>query len=142
MRGRSPINSWMFIEKPLECRSRDRRRRTPSDFPLLQCRKFGGYAGRSENADCFGLAEIIGLAPRFEAQNDRCGRSLRSRCFVLLGKEPFKGCRSHGLGEGAEPRFTIGRNVISQEVEEITSSSGDVFEQKLRDLKKEKQIAA
>src|SRR6516164_8779230 len=44
--------------------------------------------------------------------------------------------------EGAEPRFTIGRNVISQEVEEITSSSGDVFEQKLRDLKKEKQIAA
>ena len=41
--------------------------------------------------------------------------------------------------EGAEPRFTIGRNVISQEVEEITSSSGDVFEQKLRDLKKEKQ---
>jgi len=44
--------------------------------------------------------------------------------------------------EGAEPRFTVGRNVISQEVEEITSSSGDVFEQKLRDLKKEKQIAA
>ena len=100
MRGRSPINSWMFIEKPLECRSRDRRRRTPSDFPLLQCRKFGGYAGRTENADCFGLAEIIGLAPRFEAQNDRCGRSLRSRCFVLLGKEPFKRCRSHGLGGG------------------------------------------
>ena len=100
MRGRSPVNSWMFIEKPLECRSRDRRRRTPSDFPLLQCRQFGGYAGRSENADCFGLAEIIGLAPRFEAQNDRCGRSLRSRCFVLLGKEPFKRCRSHGLGGG------------------------------------------
>ncbi len=44
--------------------------------------------------------------------------------------------------EGAEPRFTVGRNVISREVEEITSSSGDVFEQKLRDLKKEKQIAA
>ncbi len=100
MRGRSPINSWMFIEKPLECRSRDCRRRTPSDFPLLQCRKFGGYAGGSENVDCFGLAEIICLAPRFEAQNDRCGRSLRSRCFVLLGKEPFKGCRSHGLGGG------------------------------------------
>ena len=100
MRGRSPINSWMFIEKPLECRSRDRRRRTPADFPLLQCGKFGGYPGRSKNADCFGLAQTIGLAPRFEAQNDRCGRSLRSRCFVLLGKEPFKGCRSHGLGGG------------------------------------------
>ena len=100
MRGRSPINRRMFFEKPLECRSRDRRRRTPSDFPLLQGGKFGGYAGGSQNADCFGLAEIIGLAPRFEAQNDRCGRSLRSRCFVLLGKEPFKRCRSHGLGGG------------------------------------------
>ena len=100
MRGRSPINRWMFFEKPLECRSRDRRRRTPSDFPLLQGGKFGGYSGRSQNADCFGLAEIIGLTPRFEAQNDRRGRSLRSRCFVLLGKEPFKSCRSHGLGGG------------------------------------------
>ena len=100
MRGGSPTNSWMFIEKPLECRSRDRRRRTPSDFPLLQCWEFGGYAGRSENADRFGLAEIIGLAPRFEAQNDRCGGSLRSRRFVLLGKEPFKRYRSHGLGGG------------------------------------------
>ena len=100
MRGRSPVNSWMFIEKSLECRSRDRRRRTPSDFPLLQCREFGGHAGRSENADCFSLAEIIGLAPRFEAQNDRCGRSLRSRCFVLLGKESFERCGSDGLGGG------------------------------------------
>ena len=44
--------------------------------------------------------------------------------------------------EGAEPRFTVGRNVISQEVEEITSSSGDVFDQKLRELKKEKEMAA
>ena len=44
--------------------------------------------------------------------------------------------------EGAEPRFTVGKNVISHQVEAITSSSGDVFEQKLRDLKKENQIAA
>jgi hypothetical protein len=44
--------------------------------------------------------------------------------------------------DGPEPRFTVGRNVISQEVEGITSSSGDVFEQKLRDLNKEKQKAA
>ena len=100
MRGRSSINSGVFIEKPLECRSCDRRGRTPPDFPLLQCRKFGGHAGRSENTDCFGLAEIIGLAPRFEAQNDRCGRSLRSRCFVLLGKESFERCGSDGLGGG------------------------------------------
>jgi TraG P-loop domain len=44
--------------------------------------------------------------------------------------------------DGPEPRFTVGRNVISQEVERITSSSGDMFEQKLRDLRKQKQIAA
>ena len=44
--------------------------------------------------------------------------------------------------DGPEPRFTVGRNVISQEVEYITGSSGDVFEQKLRDLNKENQIAA
>jgi hypothetical protein len=30
----------------------------------------------------------------------------------------------------AEPRFTIGRNVISEEVERITSSSGDAFQSK------------
>jgi hypothetical protein len=44
--------------------------------------------------------------------------------------------------DGGEPRFTVGRNVISKEVELITSSSGDVFEQKLRELKKENKIAA
>jgi hypothetical protein len=32
--------------------------------------------------------------------------------------------------EGQEPRFTVGRNVISQDVERITTSSGDVFEAK------------
>jgi TraG P-loop domain len=32
------------------------------------------------------------------------------------------------------PRFTIGKNVISKKVEEITSSSGDVFEQKRQRL--------
>ena len=37
------------------------------------------------------------------------------------------------LGE-AKPRFTVGRNVISEEVERITSSSGDVFELKKKQL--------
>jgi hypothetical protein len=100
MRARSPINSWMFVEEPLECCGCDRRRRTPSDFPLLQCGKFGWYAGRGESADCFGLAEIIGLPPGFKAENDRCRSSLRNRCFVLLGKESFKRRRSHGMGGG------------------------------------------
>ena len=100
MRGRSPIDTWVFIEKPLEGRGRDRRRRAPANFPLLQCGKFGGYASRSQNADCFGLAETIRLAPGFEAQNDWCGGSLRSRRFVLPGKESFKRRRGHGLGRG------------------------------------------
>jgi hypothetical protein len=39
--------------------------------------------------------------------------------------------------DGEEPRFTVGRNVISEELERITSSSGDKFEEKLRELKKE-----
>jgi hypothetical protein len=44
--------------------------------------------------------------------------------------------------DGPKPRFTVGRNVISQEVENLTSSSGDVFEEKLRGVRKQKQIAA
>src|SRR5215469_8487163 len=34
----------------------------------------------------------------------------------------------------AEPRFTVGRNVISEEVEHLTSSSGDVFERRKQEL--------
>jgi hypothetical protein len=36
---------------------------------------------------------------------------------------------------GREPKFTVGRNYISQEVERITSSSGDVFEAKRTELR-------
>jgi TraG P-loop domain len=39
--------------------------------------------------------------------------------------------------DGEQPRFTVARNVISEELERITSSSGDDFEEKLRELKKE-----
>jgi hypothetical protein len=39
--------------------------------------------------------------------------------------------------DGNQPRFTVARNVISEELERITSSSGDQFEEKLRELKKE-----
>jgi hypothetical protein len=35
-----------------------------------------------------------------------------------------------------EPQFTVGRNYISREVEEMTSSSGDVFEHKKKELRK------
>ena len=38
----------------------------------------------------------------------------------------------------AEPRFTVGRNVISEEVEHLTSSSGDVFETRKQELKSAK----
>jgi type IV secretion system protein TrbE len=37
--------------------------------------------------------------------------------------------------DGEQPRFTVARNVISEELERITSSSGDKFEEKLRELK-------
>jgi TraG P-loop domain len=37
--------------------------------------------------------------------------------------------------DGEKPRFTVGRNVISREVEDITSSSGDVFERKRKELR-------
>jgi hypothetical protein len=37
--------------------------------------------------------------------------------------------------DGEQPRFTVGRNVISEELEGITSSSGDKFEEKFRELK-------
>jgi hypothetical protein len=39
-----------------------------------------------------------------------------------------------------EPRFTVGRNYISREVEEITSSSGGVFERKKQELRKDVKI--
>lgn len=38
----------------------------------------------------------------------------------------------------AEPRFTVGRNVISEEVEHLTSSSGDVFERRKNELRNAK----
>jgi hypothetical protein len=37
--------------------------------------------------------------------------------------------------DGEQPRFTVGRNVISEELEAVTSSSGDKFEEKFRELK-------
>ena len=37
--------------------------------------------------------------------------------------------------DGEQPRFTVARNVISEELEAVTSSSGDKFEEKLRKLK-------
>ena len=39
--------------------------------------------------------------------------------------------------DGEQPRFTVARNVISEELERITSSSGDVFEEKFHELKRE-----
>lgn len=39
--------------------------------------------------------------------------------------------------EGEKSRFTVGRNLISREVEEITSSSGDDIERKRKELRQE-----
>jgi hypothetical protein len=38
--------------------------------------------------------------------------------------------------DGAHPKYTVGRNYISKEVEAMTTSSGDEFEQKKKDLRK------
>ena len=99
--GRSPTIAWVFIQKSLEGGGRNCRRRAPSDFPLLQCGKFGWHTGGSEGADRLGLAEIIGLTPSFQAENDRRERSLRWRHFVLLRKEPFQSRSRNGLRRGA-----------------------------------------
>jgi hypothetical protein len=40
-----------------------------------------------------------------------------------------------------KPRYTVGRNYITQEVEDITSSSGADFEKKKRELRKQHQKA-
>jgi hypothetical protein len=38
--------------------------------------------------------------------------------------------------DGAEPRYTVGRNVISRELEAISSSSGDRFDEKRKEFRK------
>jgi hypothetical protein len=40
---------------------------------------------------------------------------------------------------GETPKYTVGRNFISDEVERITSSSGDVFEHKRKELRNQQQ---
>jgi hypothetical protein len=37
--------------------------------------------------------------------------------------------------DGDAPRYVVGRNYITEEVELITSSSGDAFEQKKKELR-------
>ena len=103
MREGPAINLGVFFQKSLKGRGRNRSRRTPSYFPLSQGGEFGGHASGNKNTDCLCLAQVISLPPGLKPENDRSGRSLRYRCFELLGKEPFK-CRSgDGLRRGARP---------------------------------------
>jgi hypothetical protein len=70
------------------------------------------------------LPEVIkDQIARFPKPNDLRGRADAYAGFVYVQLE------------GEKPRFTVGRNVISREVEDITSSSGDVFEQKRKELR-------
>ncbi len=100
MTGRVLINAGMFLQKSFKSGGGDRRGRTPSAFPLLQRLEFSGHACGNESDDCLGLAQIIGLPPRLEPENDRNGGLLRHGRFVVLQKEPFE-CRSgHSLRRG------------------------------------------
>jgi hypothetical protein len=94
----------MFIQKPLESSGRNRWGRTPSGFPLLQGGEFGWHASGNKSADCFGLAQAVGLPPCLETENHRSRSPLGDGCFVLLGKKSFK-CRSGDRLRGGLPYF-------------------------------------
>ena len=67
--------------------------------------------------------EIKDQIARFPKPKDLSGRDDAYAGFVYVQLD------------GEQPRFTVGRNVISREVEDITSSSGDVFERKRKELR-------
>jgi hypothetical protein len=90
MTGRSSINAGVFIQKSFKGGGRNCRWRTPSGFPLLQGGQLGGHASRNESIYCLGLAQIIGLPPSLQTENDSSGTLLRRGRFVSLGKESFK----------------------------------------------------
>ena len=70
-----------------------------------------------------GAAAVAALAASFPKPADMTGLSdaYAGFVYVQLDRE--------------QPRFTVARNVISEELEGITSSSGDKFEEKFRELK-------
>jgi hypothetical protein len=100
MIGRSLIITGLFMQKSFESGGGDCWGRTSSAFPLLQCLEFGGHTGGNERGDCLGLAQIVGLPPRLEPENDRSRGLLRRGRFMVLQKEPFKRCRGHSLRSG------------------------------------------
>ena len=100
MTGSSSIEAGMFMQKSFKSGGRDCRGRTPSGFPLLQCGELGGHASGNESTDCLGLAQIIGLPPGLETQNDRSRSLLGHRSFVSPGKESFKRRSRNGLRRG------------------------------------------
>jgi hypothetical protein len=88
------------MQKSFESGGGDCWRRTPAAFPLLQCLELGGHACGDKSGDCLALAQIVGLSPRLESENDWSGGLLRHGYFMVLQKEPFKRCRSHRLRRG------------------------------------------
>jgi hypothetical protein len=88
------------MQKSFESGGGDCWGRAPAAFPLLQCLKFSGHACGDESGDCLALAQIVGLPPRLESENDWSGDLLRHGYFMVLQKEPFKRCRGHRLRRG------------------------------------------
>jgi hypothetical protein len=90
MSGRSWINTGVFSQKSFKGGGRDRRGRTPSGLPLLQCSELGRHAGRIKCIDCLGLRQIVGLPPSLQTDNDRSRRPLRSGRFMVLREKSFE----------------------------------------------------
>ena len=126
MTGRSSINAGVFIQKSFKGGGRNCRWRTPSGFPLLQGGQLGGHASRNESIYCLGLAQIIGLPPSLQTENDSSGTLLRRGRFVSLGKESFK-CRSGDRLRSGLPYFPgLKRAQFDRQ------SGGDQFPDRLR----------
>lgn len=96
MSGRLPINAGVFIQKFLEGGGRDRPGRTSSGFPLLQGGQFGGETGGRKSMHCLSLAQVIGLPPGLQTEDDRSRMPCRQGC-LLLRKEPLKRRSRDGL---------------------------------------------
>lgn len=93
------IDLGLLIEKLVESSCRDRVRRTPAAFPILDGPEFRRKSCADKDSDGSSLAQIVSLTPRFEAQDngsDFFGRR-ESVGFLLFGKEPLKCCSRYCL---------------------------------------------
>lgn len=63
------IDLGLLIEKLVESSCRDRVRRTPAAFPILDGPEFRRKSCADKDSDGLSLAQIVALTPRFETQD-------------------------------------------------------------------------